>query len=289
MNVEIIDYERQDAGAAFARSLHETGFAVLLSHPIPEPLIKTIYQEWLAFFDSDAKNKYPFTPVGQDGYFAAPDCSSRGDGRPRYDNKEFFHLYPWGQIPREVSDAATRYRLIAMEVGGTLLDWLDRNTPPEVARRFSMPLAGMLQGGEKNALLRILRYPPLPADEAGDELRADVHQDTNLLTLLPAATAPGLQGQDLGGEWHDLPSESGYLTVNAGVMLELASGGYYPSTTHRVVAPVGEAASRSRLSVPLFLHPADNVILHGNVTAAAFLAERRRAHAVQAAGQPAGR
>ena len=59
-------------------------------------------------------------------------------------------------------------------------------------------------------------------------------------------------------------------------MLDLASGGYYPATTHRVVNPTGAAAHRARMSLPLFLHPADDVVLAEGRTASSFLAERIR-------------
>ena len=57
-------------------------------------------------------------------------------------------------------------------------------------------------------------------------------------------------------------------------MLQLATGGPYPSTTHRVTNPTGEGARRSRLSLPLFLHPADQVVLAEGRTAFSYLQER---------------
>ena len=59
-------------------------------------------------------------------------------------------------------------------------------------------------------------------------------------------------------------------------MLALATNGYYPSTTHRVVNPTGDGRFRSRMSTPLFLHPADHVVLSADWTALAFLEERIR-------------
>jgi isopenicillin N synthase-like dioxygenase len=58
-------------------------------------------------------------------------------------------------------------------------------------------------------------------------------------------------------------------------MLELATDGYYPATTHRVVNPTGEAATPfARMSLPLFLHPADDVVLKDGRTAFSYLQER---------------
>ena len=57
-------------------------------------------------------------------------------------------------------------------------------------------------------------------------------------------------------------------------MLEEASGGYYPSTTHRVVNPDNDSSNDSRYSMPLFLHPRNEVILSEKYTAGKYLDER---------------
>jgi isopenicillin N synthase-like dioxygenase len=46
----------------------------------------------------------------------------------------------------------------------------------------------------------------------------------------------------------------GALVVNIGDMLDRLTNGRLRSTTHRVVNPTGEAAARSRYSMPFFLH-----------------------------------
>jgi isopenicillin N synthase-like dioxygenase len=272
MNVEVVDYQSPDAPESFTRSLRHTGFAVLVNHPLPHELVQQIYDEWLAFFDSDAKFAYTYTPDGQDGYFA-PDISETAKGNTIRDLKEFFHVYSWGQYPTEVSDAALRYREIATDIAKTLLGWVDDNTPAEVKERFSKPLRNMMDGSNRS-LLRVLRYPPLRGDEQPGAVRAASHEDINLLTILPASNEPGLQVRDVAGNWHDVPCDFGSIAVNAGDMLQLASGGYYPSTSHRVVNPTGDEARRSRLSLPLFLHPADDVVLAEGRTARSFLLER---------------
>ena len=57
-------------------------------------------------------------------------------------------------------------------------------------------------------------------------------------------------------------------------MLEEASGGYYPSTTHRVVNPDNDSSNDSRYSMPLFLHPRNEVVLSEKYTAGKYLDER---------------
>jgi isopenicillin N synthase-like dioxygenase len=287
MQVDVVEYTAPDAPAAFTRSLRETGFAVLVGHPLQQSLVQQVYDEWLAFFDSDAKYAYRYDEHDQNGWFG-PDISETAKGHTVKDLKEFFHVYPWGRYPSEVGDAALRYRQQALDIALTLLGWVQQESPDEVRAQFSRPLPNMMDGSTRT-LLRVLRYPPLTGDEPADAVRAAAHGDINLLTVLPASNEPGLQVQSLDGTWHDVPCDFGSLAINAGDMLELASGGCFPSTTHRVINPVGEAARRSRLSLPLFLHPADDVVLAEGRTALSFLQERiaeLRRHDVQP--RPAG-
>lgn len=274
MNVLVVDYRDPDAPARFTESLRTTGFGVLKNHPIPQELVESIYREWLGFFDTEAKHHYAFSRETQDGFFSTA-ISETAKGHALKDIKEYFHIYPKGRYPTEVSDAARRYYGIANDVARTLLGWVDANTPAEVKARFSMPLSNMIADSTKT-LLRVLRYPPLRGDEPEGAIRAAAHEDINLLTVLPAANEPGLQVKDSQGRWHDVPCDFGTLVINTGDMLQEASGGYFPSTTHRVMNPSGEGRFRSRVSLPLFLHPRDEVVLSERYTALSYLDERLR-------------
>ena len=123
-------------------------------------------------------------------------------------------------------------------------------------------------------LLRIINYPPLRGDEPKQSMRAAADEDINLITLLPAATATGLQVKDTVGRWHDVSCDHGNLVVNSGDMLQVCSQYYYPSTTHRVNNPEGEAAKQARLSMPLFLHARPEVKVSPTQTANDYLLER---------------
>jgi isopenicillin N synthase-like dioxygenase len=65
------------------------------------------------------------------------------------------------------------------------------------------------------------------------------------------------------------------IVINSGDMLKMASENYYPSTTHRVVNP-DPSINVSRYSMPLFLHPRDEVELNKEDTAGSYLNERLR-------------
>ena len=78
------------------------------------------------------------------------------------------------------------------------------------------------------------------------------------------------------GSWHGVPCDPGSIAVNAGEMLEHASGGYFTATKHRVVNPLGGDARRARMALPLFLQAADDVVMANGRTAHELLQERLR-------------
>ena len=122
--------------------------------------------------------------------------------------------------------------------------------------------------------MRIIHYPPIESKIKGDSIRAGAHGDINLITVLPASSHSGLQVQSKSGKWIDVKCEPEWLVINTGDMLNECSGGYYPSTIHRVINPKGEATKLPRFTMPVFLHPRDEVILSDKYTARNFLDER---------------
>ncbi|GGX22811.1 isopenicillin N synthase family dioxygenase [Undibacterium macrobrachii] len=272
MIITPVDFTSPTAAKDFAESLHNTGFGVLTNHPLSQQLLNTVYEEWYGFFQSEAKHAYAYDPQKYDGYFS-PAVSETAKGNTKRDLKEFYHIYPWGRYPTEVSAAARQYYEEGAALAATLLQWVEQYTPAEVQEKYSMPLSQMIQGSEQT-LLRVLHYPPLRGDEEPGAVRAAAHGDINLLTILPAATTAGLQVVGKDGEWHDVPCDFGMLIVNIGDMLQEASAGYYPSTIHRVLNPTGEEAKKSRVSLPLFLHPRPDVVLSERHTAGSYLTER---------------
>ncbi len=274
MQVRVVDYRAADAAEAFTRSLHETGFGVLVNHPIQQTLVEKIYADWLAFFNTEEKHQFTFSKEKQDGYFST-EISETAKGASQKDIKEYFHIYPWGRVPVSLKADADSYYAQANNLAQELLGWVERFTPPEIAQHYSQPLSQMIQDSQQT-LLRVLRYPPLTGHEPAGSLRAAAHGDINLLTILPAANEPGLQVQDMNGNWIDVPCDFGMLIINIGDMLQEASRGYYPSTQHRVVNPTGDGAKKSRISLPLFLHPRNEVVLSERYTAHSYLQERLR-------------
>jgi isopenicillin N synthase-like dioxygenase len=273
MDVLTVRYGRDDTGERLARSLRETGFAVVTGHPVPLELMERVYAEWERFFASPDKHRFTFDPKKQDGYF--PFRSENAKGYPRKDLKEFFHVYPGTVLPEWMSDSTVRLYGALSSLAGELLALLEDHTPEGVRAGLSMPLRRMIERSPQT-LFRILNYPPLTGSEEEGAVRAAAHEDINLITLLVAATAPGLQVLDSQEQWRGVPADAGSIVVNAGDMLQMATAGHYRSTTHRVVNPAGDEARRPRLSMPLFLHPWPEVRLSATHTAGEYLEERLR-------------
>ena len=267
-----IDYFAKNAPADFTRSLHETGFGVLKNHPIQKSLVERIYTQWQAFFNSDEKRDYMYNVATQDGFFPS-EISEIAKGFSQKDIKEYYHVYPWGQIPDGLREDILTYYKEANMLAEKLLSWVEQYTPADVAANYSTTLPEMIIESHKT-LLRILHYPPMTGDEEPGAIRAAAHGDINLLTLLPAANEPGLQVKRKDGSWMDVPCDFGNLIVNIGDMLQEASAGYYPSTIHRVINPTGKSSDKSRISLPLFLHPRPDVVLSDKYTAHTYLMER---------------
>ncbi len=292
--------EEKDAFVSkLGKAFHEVGFVAVVNHGIPKSLVDGFYAASRAFFalPEDVKKKYEVTGLaGQRGY------TSFGKEHAKQskvaDLKEFFQIgqeVPSGhplksQYPDNVQVAETpdmsrmgRELYQAFEkAGGQLLEAialylnLDRNYFNQYIR----------QG---NSILRSIHYPPI-TQEPESAIRAEQHEDINLITLLVGASAGGLQLLNSRNEWVPILPEADEIVINVGDMLQRLTNNYLKSTTHRVVNPPREEWHLPRLSIPFFLHPvsdmrldclsscisADNPLHYEPITAGEYLDERLR-------------
>ena len=270
LDILTINYNDSDADRLFEESLKNTGFAVIKDHPIDKDLIGEVYKEWENYFSSESKNDYMFDEVKQDGYF--PYLTENAKGSTAKDLKEFYHIYEWGRKPHMIGPKTMFLYRELTNVASTLLSWIQKYSPENVSKLFSVPLKDMIYKSQYN-LLRIIHYPPLSGNEKLNSIRAAAHEDINLLTVLVAGSQPGLQVLDNNESWLDVTTDKNTIVINSGDMLNMASDNYYPSTTHRVINP-DPHSNVSRYSMPLFLHPRDEVVLNENYTAGTYLQER---------------
>ena len=270
-NIQRIDVKDKNAKNNFFTSFQNTGFAVIENHDISFELIDNVYSEWEEFFNSEEKINYKFDTNSQDGFF--PFRSESAKDNPIKDLKEFFHVYPNTNLPDFLSKNTNNLYSELVNLGNTLLGWLDNLTPHNIKSEFSESLFNMSKGSDRN-LLRVLHYPPVEGEVEQGAIRAAAHEDINLITLLVSGSQPGLEAMDMKGVWHKVPVDKGMITVNVGDMLQMASNKYFPSTSHRVINPENLKQNVSRFSLPMFMHPRNEVILNSGITAYDYLQER---------------
>lgn len=261
MQVKVCNLREDSFDRDFINSVTNTGFAVITHHGIDQGLIKEVQSAWRMFFLSDNKKDFINVENDQMGYHTFK--KEKAVGAKVADLKEFFHWKPGHKMPHETW-ALTQHLYYQLEdVGMRLLKTIDDigNTKYQDACWNS-----------DNTLLRTLYYPALDFEAEKGAVRAAAHEDINFITLLVAASAPGLEVLDKEGNWHEVPHTENSIVVNIGDMLDVASNGRFRSTTHRVVNPSNSKSDR--VSIPLFIHPHSDTLLREGLTAGGFLEQR---------------
>lgn len=264
MKVAICDISSENFEKALLNSVINTGFVVITHHGIDFEFIKRCQSEWRKFFKREQVYKNLFVNGNDSNMGYKGMGSETAVGAKVADLKEFFHYKPDAEIPENLEDLNLKLFKDLEQVGMKILRVLDKATGSTYENDCN---------GSSRTLLRTLYYPALvKTDRQEGAVRAAAHEDINHITLLVAASAPGLQVLDNAGRWHDVPHEENSIVVNMGDMLKLASNGLYKSTTHRVVNPPDDTTDR--ISMPLFIHPHSHIELAPGYTAGKFLDER---------------
>lgn len=285
----------QEIGNAF----HNVGFVGVINHGISRELVDEFYEKSKAFFSLpvDIKRKYEIAGLaGQRGY------TSFGKEHAKQsqvaDLKEFFQIgqYVAAEDPLK-SEYPDNVRVEEIEGFYELSKKLYQTF--ESSGKYLLRAIAVHLGLEEsyfdekiekgNSILRTIHYPPI-TEEPRSAIRAEQHEDINLITLLFGASAGGLQLLNAEEEWLDILPGENEIVINVGDMLQRLTNNYLKSTTHRVVNPPKELWHVPRLSIPFFLHPKssmkldclkscitnDNPLHYEPITAGEYLDERLR-------------
>jgi isopenicillin N synthase-like dioxygenase len=289
--------------AAFVKALgnafEETGFVAVRNHGIPAPLIADLYTYVRAFFalPPEEKLRYEIPGLaGQRGYTSFGKEHAKGSTAP--DLKEFFQF---GQTVTDKDPIASEYpeNVPVHEIAPFSPTFDAAYRAFEDSGRVLLKAIALYLGLDEdyfelfvhngNSILRAIHYPPITR-EPSSAIRAEQHEDINLITLLVGASADGLQILNKQNDWVAVTSLPEQIVVNVGDMLQRLTNNKLKSTTHRVVNPPREKWGSSRYSIPFFLHPRGSMSLaclkncidpthpkaYPDVTAGEYLDERLR-------------
>ncbi|MDR3714419.1 MAG: 2-oxoglutarate and iron-dependent oxygenase domain-containing protein [Puia sp.] len=284
---------------ALGKAFEETGFVAVRDHGIPDPLIAGLYTYVQSFFSLPREKKVQYEIpglAGQRGYTSFGKEHAKGSTAP--DLKEFFQF---GQTVTDSDPIASEYpeNIQVREIPSFSPTFQAAYRAFEDSGRILLKAIALYLGLAEdyfeafvhngNSILRAIHYPPI-TQEPSSAIRAEQHEDINLITLLVGASADGLQILTKQNEWVSVTSLPEQIVVNVGDMLQRLTNNKLKSTTHRVVNPPREKWGSSRYSIPFFLHPKSSMSLacledcidqiypkaYADLTAGEYLDERLR-------------
>ena len=274
--VDLADFRSSDPGLKqkfvneLGKAYEEVGFVAVKNHGIVDNLIADLYRYVQEFFalPTATKETYEIAGLaGQRGYTSFGREHAKGSDAP--DLKEFFQF---GQEVMDDDPVKNEYpeNVIVGEIP------MFTPTLHHAHKGFEKSGTALLQAiaiylgldehyfdqyvHNGNSILRAIHYPPI-TQEPKSAIRAEQHEDINLITLLVGASADGLEILNKDNNWVPVTSLPEQIVVNVGDMLQRLTNNKLKSTTHRVVNPPKEKWGTSRFSIPVFLHPKSSMSL----------------------------
>ncbi len=251
-------------------AFRDIGFVSIENHGIPDQKIDDFYAKAKAFFSLPEAEKLSCEIpglAGQRGYtsFGKEHAKQSNVG----DLKEFFQIGQTVDGPDEIKSEYPDNVVVSQlpefsELGNQLyrsFEYCGSRILEAIALGLDLEehfFEHKIKNG--NSILRAIHYPPI-IHEPASAIRAEQHEDINLITLLVGASAGGLQVMTKEGNWLDIAPKNREIVVNVGDMLQRLTNNVLKSTTHRVVNPPRSSWHIPRLSIPFFLHPRSNMDL----------------------------
>ena len=251
--------ERKETAIAFGKALEEIGFVAVTNIGIDYDRVDNAYKIGQKYFSaSDEIKMKNYTGNGLNGYIPFAQEHAKNSSIPNL--MEMYQtvgisnppaLWPTQDLPQfkpSLIDLYFQAEECAKECLRATAIYLGYEDNEDI-------LANLMGSG--NSVMRLIHYPPVN-DENYIEgaIRAREHEDICIMTVIPKATARGLQVKLKDGTWIYADVPEGAAVINSGDTLSRLTNYKIPSTTHRVVNPPVEDKTSTRFSVPFFGQPA---------------------------------
>lgn len=255
--------ERRRVAWEIHKTCRDTGFFYIVNHGVPAALMQRQLQFTREFFAQPPAAKQALdlrnSPCTR-GY-EQPLMQRLDTGSPP-DLKESFayacelgpdHPYVQQKVPGQGANQWPadwpEFRLQMEEYQRHMIE-LGRHLLACIALSLELPEDYFAAGLEQPMCgVRLLRYPPQPADAAFNQLGAGAHTDWGSVTLLLQDGNEGLEVQNAAGEWLRARPVPGSFVINIGQLMQRLTNGLYHATMHRVMNNV---SGRARYSVATF-------------------------------------
>lgn len=255
--------DRKAVGANLRAACLDKGFFYISHHGVSEDLVADVFAQAANFFalppaqkaevdKSKSKANRGYEPLqGQtlepgappdlkEGYYIGPEHAADD---PRVRAGMFNHgANQWPAPCPRFKPAMESYLKVMLDLSATMMRG--------IALSLDLP-ENYFDGYNADAMatVRLLHYPPQPAQGNPAQKGAGAHTDFGGLTLLRQGDVGGLQVWDqVSGGWIHADPLPGTYVVNLGDMISRWTNDRYRSTVHRVVNTSG----KERYSVPFF-------------------------------------
>lgn len=277
LDVDLLAFETGDSRSRRAvvdgvRESLQNGF-VYTAHDLSEDMLDDAYGMLTEFFSKEPEEKQRYIAEGSHGQtgYTGLLVETAADS----DIADWKEMLNWGAPLAPAHPLRSRYpksypdpvlpEAAVPGIAETLLEF--HRQIAEIQARFLRVIAVGIGCNEHffdemvhegPTLTRAIRYPPMTDAPDANHVWAAAHDDINLITALPRATAKGLEVQ-VGDSWVAAAPPEGYMIINTGIMLERLTNGVIGAGTHRVVSDPDEPGER--LSVVQFCHPTPSTVL----------------------------
>ncbi len=257
--IPVIDLQTHDVLDRIDEAYSSVGFAVFTNaiSPIENVAMNIWFEEMKEFFKQhiSEKNKYKYQSKNNLGYSMIGD--ENVDPTAPKDLKESFN-FDNNRMPEELWPDINAFKesaLDSIEVANKLtLNLLEKF---DTILDAGTTLVDAHKKGYNTT--RVLHYPAVQGKVENRQLRIGEHSDYGTITLLwQINDVPGLQVQDLKGEWHPVPYADEGVVVNIADLLQRWTNDYFKSTKHRVI---NSHIDQERYSMAHFVDPIPGTIV----------------------------